>query len=132
MFEALCGVILFVGLVLNALDRRMLLLTVLVGVGFFLPAPNDSYNSFFIFVIYVDTIIGLAAMFLAARGSVLVAELSVLLVIAHCMGYALDGSLPFSPYHVLVKILEVAQIGACVAFSPILAPVLRNHDATTT
>lgn len=132
MYETACGVILLLGMALNGQDRRMLFLTALVGIGFFIPAPTDSASSFYIWVIYVDTIVGILALFLQAKASVMVAELSVLLVIAHIMGYAWDGSLPFSPYHIIVKILEVSQIGACVALSPVLAPVLRNQDASTT
>jgi hypothetical protein len=54
------------------------------------------------------------------------------LVIAHMLGYALDGYPPFSPYRSIVKLLEVSQLLACVALSPLMAHLLRNRDATTT
>lgn len=132
MFVTACGILFMFGLALNGHDRRMLLLTLAVGAGFFLPAPMDSALQFYIWVTCVEILVAIAALLIKAKASLIVVETSVLLVIAHIMGYALDGSLPFSPYHLIVKLLEVSQIAACLALSPILAPILRNQDATTT
>lgn len=132
MYLAACGALLAAGLVLNAGDRRALLLTALVGASVFLPAPHHSAEAFYTFCIAVDVAIGVLAWATRSKAGAAVADLCVLLVIAHIMGYALDGSSPFSPYRIIVKILELSQLAACVALSPILAPILRNHDATTT
>lgn len=126
-----CGSLLAAGLMLNLLDGRMLLLTAAVGAGFFFPVPNDTAEHFYTFCILAEIAVGLAAWRIGGTAALLVLDVSVLLVITHIMGYALDGSPPFSPYRVIVKLLEVSQLAVCVAMSPILAPILRNHEKTT-
>lgn len=132
MYQLACASLLVLGLVLNVQSRRMLALTALVGVSIFVPAPMQSAQAFYAFCINAEIGVGIIAWLSGTKAGVIVLELCVLLVLAHIMGYALDGSPPFSPYRVIVKILEVSQLVACAALSPILAPILRNHDATTT
>jgi len=131
MFILLCGLMLLIALAVNLTDRRMLALTCVVGVSFFLPTP-DSYDQFYISCISAECLTAIFALRLKAAGSILVAELCALLVITHLLGYSLDGSPPFSPYRVIVKLLEFSQIAACAALSPVIAPILRNHDAKKT
>jgi hypothetical protein len=131
MYYPACGVLLAAGLILNCRDRRMLALTALVGASIFLPVPRETAEQFYAFCIVAEVTIALAVLALRNSAGVLIAETCALLVVAHLMGYALDGHPPFSPYRVIVKLLEVSQLVACVALSPILAPILRNHDATT-
>jgi hypothetical protein len=126
-----CGSLLAAGLMLNILDGRMFLLTAVVGAGFFFPVPNDTAEHFYTFCILAEMAVGLAAWKIGKGAGLLVLDISVLLVIAHVMGYALDGSPPFSPYRVIVKLLEISQLAVCVAMSPILAPILRNHETIT-
>lgn len=132
MYQIACGFLIVVGLAVNITDRRMFALTALVGASVFLPAPYESAGHFYLFCIAAETAIALAALALRNSAGILVAEACALLVIAHAMGYALDGNPPFSPYRVIVKLLEVSQLVVCVALSPVLAPILRNHDAKTT
>lgn len=127
-----CGGLLAAGLMLNITDRRLLLLTAVVGAGFFWPPPAQSAVAFYSFCIAVEIAVGITALKIDRRSGAWVADIAVLLVIAHIMGYALDGSLAFSPYRVIVKILEASQILVCVILSPVLLPILRNRDATTT
>lgn len=127
-----CGALLAVGLVLNITDRRMLLLTVVVGAGFFWPPPAQSAAAFYSFCIAVEIAVGLVALRIDRQSGVWVADIALLLVLAHIMGFVLDGHPPFSPYRVIVKILEVSQIAVCVVLSPVLMPILRNRDATIT
>lgn len=130
MFMVACSVMLMIALAVNVKDRRMLALTFVVGVVFFLPTP-DLYDQFYIFCICAEILVAVIALCLRANGSVLVAETCALLVITHLMGYSLDGSPPFSPYRVIVKLLEFSQLAVCAALSPVIAPILRNHDAKT-
>lgn len=121
------------GLWLNRNDRRMLALTALVTVSVFVEPPTASGEEFYSFCIASEVTIAALALMLRCRASVLIAETCAVLVIAHIMGYAYDaGSHPLSPYRGIVKLLEAVQLLACVALSPRLAPILRNHDATTT
>lgn len=131
MYGLACAALLAVGLVLNWQCRRMLAVTIIVGISVFLPAPHESAEKFYLFCTAAEMVVGLLAWASQSRAGAVVADICVLLVIAHVMGYALDGSPPFSPYRVIVKILEISQLVACAALSPILAPILRNHETTT-
>lgn len=123
--------LLAVALTLNRKDRRMLALTALVGVSIFIPVPRDTALQFYTFCIAAECVVALVALRIGGRGSIAIAELCVLLVIAHLMGYALNGHPPFSPYRVIVKLLETSQLVCCIVASPYLAARLHNHDAPT-
>jgi len=127
-----CSALLAVALAVNLLDRRMLLLTAVVGVGFYWPQPMSSAAAFYVSCIFVEIVVGVSAFFLDHRRGFWVTEIALLLVLSHIMGFALDGNPPFSPYHLIVKLLEFSQIAACVALSPVIAPILRNRDEATT
>jgi hypothetical protein len=133
MLHLAYGVLACFGLWLNRSDRRMLALTALVVASVFVEPPTATAEAFYSFCIASEVTIAALALMLRCRASVLIAEVCAVLVIAHFMGYAYDaGSHPLSPYRGIVKLLESIQLLACVALSPILAPLLRNHDATTT
>lgn len=132
MYQLACAALLVIGLVLNVQSGRMLALTMLVGISIFVPAPMQSAQAFYMVCIHAEIGVGIIAWLTGTKAGVLVMDICVLLVLAHIMGYALDGSPPFSPYRIIVKILEVSQLVACAALSPVLAPILRNHDATPT
>lgn len=131
MYYPACGVLLAAGLALNLKGRRMLALTVLVGASIFLPVPRETAEQFYSFCIVAELAIGVCALALRNGAGVCISELCALLVVAHLMGYALDGAPAFSPYRYIVKLLEVSQLLVCVALSPKLAPILRNRYATT-
>jgi fucose permease len=131
MYLAACGALLGLALVLNVRDRRMLALTALVGASIFTPVPRDTAAHFYLFCIAAEIVVGLVAWGLRTRASEVIAYVCAVLVITHILGYSLDGNPPFSPYRGIVKILELAELLACVAFSPILYPIIRNRHATT-
>lgn len=132
MYLYACGMVLPVALLLNSGDRRMLALTVLVGASIFLPVPAHTQAQFYVTCILVDLTMLAVCVFLPSRVSCVLGHICAALVLTHFMGWVLDGSPPLSPYRVIVKLLEFSQLAACVALSPIIAPILRNHDATTT
>lgn len=127
-----CGLLLTVGLMLNIPSPRMFLLTAVVGAGYFMPAPTHSAGMFYFFCICVETCVGILALSIDRKAGIWIADFAVLLVCAHIMGWVLDGNPPFSPYRLIVKLLEFSQIAACVALSPIVAPILRNRDEAIT
>lgn len=127
-----CGALLVLGLMLNMFNWRMLLLTSVVGAGFFIPPPDQSQFAFFSFAIAMETMVGVLAISIDRKAGIWIADISVLLVCSHLMGWYLDGNPPFSPYRLIVKLLEFSQIAACVALSPVIAPILRNRDEATT
>lgn len=130
MYLIACFALMAAGLCANALDRRMLALTALVGASIFLPTPAE-YGAFYLYCVAAECLVAVVALWLRASASVVIAEVCVLLVITHAMGYSLDGSLPFSPYQMIIKLLEVAQLVVCIVLSPVVAPILRNDDAKT-
>ena len=133
MYLVACGALLAIAAALNFREWRGLLLTLLVGANVFAPMPMWSGEAFYAGCILAEMAVFVGAGVLVCRQSELVLYGSALLVISHFMGYSLDaGSDPLSPYRGIVKLLEISQLLACVALSPILAPLLRNHDATTT
>lgn len=133
MYLAACGALLALALILNWRSARMLALTFLVGVSIFVPVPRMTAEVFYTFCIVMEIAVAAAAWALDDDSSAgeWMALICVLLVITHIFGYVQDGSGPFSPYRMIVKILEVSQLVACVVLSPIAAPLLRNRDATT-
>jgi hypothetical protein len=112
---------------LNRHDRRMLLLTLAVGVSVFLPVPKSSAFAFYASCICAEFLVGLVAFVLRARGSEMVLSACVVLEIAHLMGYILNGYPPLSSYRIIVPVLESAQLVACVAMSPALFARLQNR-----
>lgn len=132
MYLIACGFLLFVGLAVNYSDRRMLALTALVGASVFVPAPRETAEQFYLFCAAAELAVALFACMLRARSSSAIVDICVLLAIVHAMGYAMDGNPPFSPYRGIVKLLEVLQLVMCIALSSILAPILRNSDASPT
>lgn len=129
MYLIACGALFSSGLILNFLDARMLALTFMVGASIFIQVPSDTAIEFYSFCIAAEILVGVIAWNLKTEAGALVATFCALLIVAHLMGYAVDGSTPLSPYRVIVKMLEMFQLLTCVALSPVLAPTLRNNDA---
>lgn len=114
-------------LYLNRRDRRMLLLTLAVGVSVLMPVPRDSAAVFYAACITAELIVALIAMILRTRGSELIMSLCAALELTHIMGYILDGSGHLSSYRVIVPVLEAAQLVACVCLSPAIFARLQNR-----
>lgn len=134
MYLVACGALLAIAAALNLRDWRGLALTLLVGANIFMPMPQHTAEAFYSACIVAEvTVLAGALLVFKCRASEMISYASALLVISHFMGYSLDaGSNPLSQYRGIVKILEVSQLLACLALSPVLAPILRNRDATTT
>lgn len=126
-----CGVLLALAAALNLRDRRMLTLTFVIGINIFYVVPSHSQAAFYGTCIALESMVLAVAVFSGSRASGVSVFACVLLIITHFMGWTLDGSQPFSPYQLIVKFLEIIQLLACVALSPVFTPILRNHDVTT-
>lgn len=133
MYLLACGVLVGLASVLNWRDRRMLALTFAVGINIFYFVPDHSQAAFYGTCIALEAMVLAVAVFYSPRACIIIVYASLGLIITHFMGWTLDGSAPLSPYGMIVKILEISQLFACVALSPVLTPILRNSsDATTT
>lgn len=127
-----CGILLAIAAALNFRDWRGLVLTLLVGANIFMPMPQHTAEAFYAGCIVAELVVMVAAFKIKCRASEIVFYASVALVISHFMGYAHDaGSNPLSPYRGIVKLLEVSQLLACMAFSPVLVRILRNRETAT-
>lgn len=115
------------GLYLNRHDRRMLLLTLAVGVSVFVPVPRHTAFAFYSFCIGAEFIVAVIALLLRARASEMILSMCAALELTHIMGYILDGSDHLSSYRVIVPVLESAQLLACVLMSPPLFSRLQNR-----
>lgn len=132
MYLLACGALIATAVVLNIRDIRMLALTFLVGATIFLPVPSHTQMQFYGTCILVELCVLAWCVFINSRASSLMIHIVSAMILAHFMGWILDGSEPLSPYRVIIKILEFSQIGVCVALSPVLTPILRNRDAAPT
>lgn len=132
MYLIACGALAGLGCILNISDRRMLALIALVSASIFASPPRETPEQFYFFCIAAEISVAVCACALRSRASGAIVDICVLLVIVHVMGYAMDGSPPLSPYRGMVKLLEILQLGLCIVLSPVLAPILRNHDASPT
>ncbi len=108
------ALLLALALALNATDRKMLALTLIVGAGIFLPIPASN---FYLVCILVEITVALVAIRIDAQASWLIVRLSMLLCAMHALGWLLDGYPPASPYHAGVKALEHAELLLCCLFS---------------
>lgn len=121
-YAALLGLSLW----LNRADRKMLLLSVLVGGSFFMEVPRGSPSEFYGVCITIEIVLAVAALALGARASLIVAEICLVMVAAHIMGWLTNGYAPFSPYKGIMLITEYAQIAVCILASRSALTRLRN------
>lgn len=112
---------------INATNRRMLALTLVVSASIYVPVPRHTYEAFYIFCIASESAVAGVAWLLRAEASTAIIVLCALLNLAHVTALQLDGFPPFSPYRLIVPIFEHAQIIACIILSNTLAPKLRNR-----
>lgn len=114
------AVLLAVALALNASSRRMLALTAIVGAGIFFPVPAQW---FYPICMAIEILVALLALYLACHASSVIVRISILLVMMHITGWIWDGYPATSPYHWVVKLLEHAELIACILLSP---PVVKR------
>lgn len=106
--------LLIVAVAMNIGNWRMLVLTLAVGAGIFVPIPDAHFYSV---CALVECLVAACAIITTAPASKFVFRVSMMLVLFHSLGWWLDGYPPESPYRVLVKILEHAELVACILMS---------------
>lgn len=105
----------------------MLGLTLLIGANVFVPIPSDTAFEFYYCCALAELAVIIGALILHAPATMCVIEIATVLILAHIMGNALDGFPALSPYRVIVKICEYAQLTTCIVFSQGFIPSLRNR-----
>lgn len=100
----------------------MLALSAVIGCGVFLPVPA-SY--FYLVCALGEALIALLALQLKTPASMFVVRVSLLLMAFHFLGWLLNGYPATSPYHLLVRICEHAELLSCIALSK---PILKRFS----
>jgi hypothetical protein len=119
--------ILTVALVLNWGDRKAIYLTLIVGLSLVLPVASFTWRSNFYLVCGLfEILFALCALRINTRASEFVALMCVMLFAFHMIGWDVGGHPPDSPYRLLVKIAEYAEIIACALFANPTLMLLKN------
>lgn len=108
------AILLGLSLLLNLGNIRMLALTLIIGADVFAPIPDQN---FYLICGMVDLLVALLAYKLNTNASKPVIRLSAMLIVFHWLGYRFNGYPMASPYHILVKISEHAELLACILLS---------------
>lgn len=117
------AILALIAAVFNLRDWRMLALTALVTVGVFAPVPNAN---FYLICALGEALIGLVAYRINATASRSVWRISILLMVFHGLGYLTNGYPLSSPYHIVVKICEHAELIFCILLSDLITKRWRN------
>lgn len=117
------GILLLIALSVNVRDWRMFTLSCIVGAGIFVPIA-DAY--FYLICTLVECAVLVSAIFIAAPASKVIVRISALLILFHGLGWLFNGYPPTSPYHIMVRISEHAELIACILLSRPLTKMV-NH-----
>jgi hypothetical protein len=120
------AILLCLALALNIRNRPMLALSLVVGAGIFFPVPDAL---FYLVCMLLELLVGLLAYRIACPASKVIVRLSALLFAFHSIGWIFNGHPVGSPYHLLVKATEHAELLACVLMSKTITN--RLHNAST-
>ncbi len=127
----LASLLLTIAIWLNKDDMKMLLLTLLVGLSYFLPTELiTNYYAWYFVVMTSEMVVMCSAICLKTRASLAITTICVMLLINHVNGLFFGGHLEGSPYHFVIKYLEYIELLACSLFSTTivnkLGKVYRN------
>ena len=115
----------------NRGDGKLLRLTLVVAASFFLDVPRTSQAAFYLTCITVELAVAWAAYVLETRASPLVIELCLVMVVAHIMGWSIDGHSSTSMYKVIMWTTEFSQILVCLAAAQPAITRLKNHESSS-
>lgn len=103
---------------LNKDDKKMLLLTLLVGLTYLLPVHLlTNMYAWYAVCIGAELLVLCSALLLRTRASIAVAVVCTMLLINHFSGLFFNGYLDSSPYQYIVPYLEHLELLACSLFS---------------
>lgn len=106
-------------------NPRMMYLALVVSLGVFAPVPDAN---FYLVCGLGEVLICMFAFCLNTRASPLICWLSIILGMFHYLGYELNGYPPNSPYHLLVRICEHAELAICIICSNTI--IGRSHHVS--
>lgn len=114
-------------LVINWGDRKAICLTLIVGLSLVIPVNQFTTRAnFYLVCSLFEILFALIAMRINTRASDFVVLMCVILFGLHMVGWNAGAHKIDSPYRLLAKIAEYAQIVACIAFANPLMRLLKN------
>lgn len=113
---------------LNIKDRAALALSLIVGLSAVLPVLMfvNTAVQFYAFCAVVEILVAVCALWLRTTASRYIVTACLTLIAYHFLGWHLDGYPVHSPYHLLVKIAEYAELFACVLLSKPILGLIRH------
>lgn len=120
-------VFLAVALVVNWGDRRAICLTLMIGLSLLIPVNQFTTRANFYLVCGLfEILFALISFRIATRASDFVIMMCVILFSLHMVGWDAGGHKIDSPYRLLAKIAEYAQIVACIVLANPFIRLLKN------
>lgn len=114
--------LLLLAIAFNLGDWKMLALSCVIGAGIFYSIPPEN---FYITCAIGEAIIAGVAYFLQTNASKIIIRISIFLITFHLLGLRLDGYPAGSPYHLLVKVFEHAELLVCILLSN---PIIKKMN----
>jgi len=111
--------LMFCAIAFNFRDRKELLLALTVSLTLVIPIGSMVYTAaqFYIACGVIEILVGLLAVKLNVQASRYITTMCVALCVFHILGWFLNGYIQNSPYRILVKIAEFAEIISCIVLS---------------
>lgn len=104
-----------IALLLNKDNGRMLLLTCVVGLSYFLPVEKiTDRDTWFVSCIMVEILVITLSLYLKTKASLPVAGVCCLLIFKHLLGW---NRMSLNDYALLVQYFEYLEIMCCLLFS---------------
>lgn len=105
-------------------DRKAICLALVVGFSLVVPVNQfaSSRENFYLLCGLFEILFALIALYINTRASSFIVLMCVILLSLHVVAWDLDSHNIDSPYWLLAKVVEHAQIVACIAFA---APFMR-------
>ena len=116
-----------VALVFNWGDRKAICLTLIIGLSLVIPVNQFTTRANFYLVCGLfEILFALVALRVDTRASFFIVLMCSLLLAFHMVGWNTGGHKVDSPYRLLAKIAEYAQIVACIVFANPFMRLLTN------
>lgn len=121
------GILLVVALVINWGDRKAIALTLVLAVALVLPVNQfTTRDNFYLVCALFEVLIALCALRIDTRASGFIVLMCAMLAAFHLVGWDTGGHKIGSPYRLLAKIAEYAEIIACILFANPIMRLLTN------
>lgn len=126
----IASILLLLALYINRADFKMLSLTFIVGLSYFLPVDLiTSSSTWYISCISAELFVLSSAIMIRTRASNIITAICTMLILGHINGWLFHGYSSTSPYHTIVPYLEHLEILSCLLFSnPVIKKLKKNVE----